>query len=135
MIPTLILCATLCAATCMWVFAPVRARNRFLASSLLCAALSLVIYMALGAPGLPPSPPQENSEAANQLRQEAEFMLMLNKNPDDSDALIRLAALRLLQGRAGPETEKLLTRAEAIAPEDKRITTLRKILNTPLPDQ
>ncbi len=132
MIITLILAAALCAATLAWVLAPAQSRRIFYIAAFACAFLSLAVYLAFGRPDLPASPVTigKGTEADYRQMMLDEFAMMnrLGKNPDDADAMIRLATLRLAQGRGGDETLRLLTRAKALAPKDKRIEKIIKML-------
>lgn len=129
---TLALSAVLCAAILLWVLAPVRSRSLFYAAAFAAALLSLGIYVTYGRPDLPAAPAQIGKGAEADYRQMMldEFAMMdrLSKNQNDADAMIRLAALRLAQGRGGDETLRLLAKAETIAPKDKRIKKIRKLL-------
>ncbi len=118
----------LTAACCIWIFRPLRTPRGFFATSFMCALAALSIYMLLGNPGIPAHPAKPNPQAQADMHQEAAFMESLQKNPRDADAMIRLAALRVVQDRAVEGTEKLLDRASAIAPEDKRIPIIRSMM-------
>ncbi|NBX65907.1 MAG: hypothetical protein EBQ96_02820 [Proteobacteria bacterium] len=124
--------AILCAATLLWVLAPIRIRSVFYVAAFTCALLSLGLYMAYGRPDLPAAPTNIGKGAEADYRQMMldEFAMMnrLSKNPDDADAMIRLAALRLAQGRGGEETLRLLAKAQTITPKDKRIEKIKKLL-------
>lgn len=132
MIITLALSACLCAAVLLWVLAPVKTRKAFYTAAFAAAILSLGLYLAYGRPDLPAAPATIGKGAEADYRQmlQDEFTMMdrLSKNPKDADAMIRLAALRLAQGRGGEETIRLLAKAEQLAPTDKRIPKIRKFL-------
>lgn len=132
MMITLALAACLCAGVLLWVLAPVKTRKTFYAAAFAAAILSLGLYLAYGRPDLPAAPATIGKGAEADYRQmlQDEFTMMdrLSKNPKDADAMIRLAALRLAQGRGGEEAARLLAKAEQIAPSDKRIPKIRKFL-------
>ncbi|MBU6234517.1 MAG: hypothetical protein KGQ41_01620 [Alphaproteobacteria bacterium] len=132
MIITLLLSAVLCAVILLWVLAPINNARQFYALAFAAALFSLGLYLAYGRPDLPAAPVQVGKGAEADYRQMMldEFTMMdrLSKNPDDADAMIRLAMLRLAQGRGGEETLRLLARAEKLAPKDKRLTKIKQLL-------
>lgn len=132
MIITLALCALLAAITLLWILAPVRTHKAFYAISFAAALASLGIYLAYGRPDLPASPVIIGKGAEADYRQMMldEFTMMdrLSKNEDDADAMIRLALLRMAQGRGGDETVRLLARAEKLTPNDPRLIKIKKLL-------
>jgi hypothetical protein len=134
MIPVIILCAGLCALACLWVLKPLRTPKAFYGVSALCAVFSLGIYLLLGSPELPGRPTPATSERQMEMRTESTLMIMLEKNPNDADAMIRLAALYTLQGREQGEILKLLDKAKAIRPNDRRITIIRSMVLNPSPE-
>ena len=109
-----------------WVLHPVKNKRAFYTLNILCAIAALGLYLAMGKPDLPASRVDKASLAERHamMRREFEFTVLLQKNPDDVDALIRLAAIHMLQGRDGSD---LLDRAEKIAPGEPRIGTLRRM--------
>lgn len=131
-------CGALCAGVFAYVLAPVRMQKHVLAIAMLSALASLGLYMTLGRPDLPAQTRDERDMSAREYRETVlqEFTLMerLSRNPDDADAMIRLAAVRMMQGRAGSEVERLLDRAEALRPTDPRIKDVRKIYKAMAPD-
>ena len=132
MIVTIALCAILCALTLLWVLAPIRKQNAFYIVAFAAALLSLGLYLTMGRPDLPAASINVGKGAEADYRQMMldEFTMMerLSKNPDDADAMIRMAALRLAQGRGGEETKRLLLRAQKLTPNDKRIEKISKFL-------
>ena len=132
MILTLALCAVLCACVLFWILAPAHRDKGFYAITFAAALFSLGVYLAYGRPDLPAASINVGKGAEADYRQMLmdEFSMVdrLSKNPDDADAMIRLAALRLAQGRGGDETLRLLAKAETLAPDDKRIAKIRKFL-------
>lgn len=137
MIETIIACAGLCALTLAWVLKPLRAPRVFYGLSFVCALAALGIYLVMGNPGLAPSSATPNGiskeESRELMQQEFTFLQQLEKNPEDADILIRLAALRTMQGRTGPETLALLDRADRILPDDRRIRIIRAMIQHPNP--
>lgn len=130
---TIILCAILCAVSLLYVLKPMRGQKHFHLIASLCALFSIGLYLALGAPGMPTASKHADSEAKKMIQQEFEFMDTLSKNPDDADTMIRLAALRVAQGRINDETIRLLDRAEIIRPKDPRLSIIRTIIKYPSP--
>jgi len=126
MIITLTLCAVLCAVTLLWILAPMRVHKKWLMALAFAAALtSLTLYLAFGRPDLPATTAMMGNGAEADYRhlvlQEFELIKHLSEKPDDADAMVRLAAVRLAQGRVGDETMRLLARARVLNPKDKRI--------------
>lgn len=130
---TIILCAVLCAVSLLYMLKPMRGEKRFHIIAFVCALFSIVTYLVLGAPGLPSATKHADSEAAQMMQQEFDFMDKLSKNPNDADILIRLAALRVSQGRTNEETIRMLDRAENLRPNDPRIKIIRTIIKYPDP--
>jgi cytochrome c-type biogenesis protein CcmH/NrfG len=133
MIPLIILCAGLCALICLWVLKPLRTPRAFYGVSILCAVAALGIYLVLGSPDLPGHPFHVDPQAQADMKSESQFMMALQKNPDDEDALVRLAALRVLQGRTGKETLDLLDHAQKLNPKDRRVRIIRGMILVPAP--
>jgi len=88
------------------------------------AALGLYFY--LGRPDLAdmPAAPQL---ADGVVSQELGALKKLSVNPDDVDALVMLAAIRIAQGREESSITPLLTRAGKLAPEDRRVKMLEEM--------
>lgn len=128
---TIILCALLCALTLLYMLKPMSGEKRFYIMAFACAVPALITYLALGAPGLTAAAKHQDTEARQMIQQEFEFMDRLSKNPDDADILIRLAALRVSQGRTNEETIRMLDRAETLHPNDPRIKIIRTIVKYP----
>lgn len=125
---TIILCAMMCAGVCLWTFKSVQSPRVFMHLALLVACASLGIYMVLGNPDIPARPTQGTAQTQADMRLESTLMATLEKNPKDKDALIRLAALRVAQGRGDEQTVKLLDQAEKIDANDRRIKLIRAML-------
>jgi|GEM_PF-6738249 len=136
MIPVLIAAAMLSVLCIGWTFRPVKTPRAFYALSFLCAILALGLYLVLGRPDLAAQPIGKAAiaERAEFMKQEFEFMGRLEKNPDDADAMIRLAAIHVLQHRHNDETIKMLDRAETLLPGDNRIKFIRGMIKNPVPD-
>lgn len=132
MMITIALCAALCAVILSWILAPVRSRRLFYGAAFAAAIMALTSYLAFGRPDLPAAPVIVGKGAQADYRQMMldEFTMMdrLSKNAEDADAMIRLAALRLAQGRGGEETLRLLARAEALTPNDPRLKKIEKLM-------
>ncbi len=128
MMLTIALCAILCVVVCGYVLKPLPTPRAFMALSLLAAVASLGIYMWLGNPEIPARPHKTDPQVASDMRLESTLMDTLEKNPDDENALVRLAALRTVQGRTGDQTMKLLDHAERLNPHDKRIKIIRTMI-------
>ncbi len=124
MIVVILICALVCAGTCAYILRPVR--NMRLA--VLVAAAALTAYLVLGSPEIPARPTPAGGQAQADMRLEASLVAALAQNPDDANALVRLAALRTMQGRANAETLTLLERAERIAPDDRRTKIIRSMI-------
>lgn len=137
MILTIALCAALCALILIWVLKPLQRTKIYYALAFIAALLALNIYVMLGRPDLPAHPLRktaaEKADDRQMAKYEFEFSARLEKNPDDLDALIRLAALRVVQKRDPAETRKLLDRAAALSPKDKRIGFIRASLDEGIP--
>jgi hypothetical protein len=133
MIYTLIACAALCAFVLAFVLQPVRNKKTYYTASFGCAVMTIAVYLLLGAPGLPASPVTTPGENAQLMQTEFRLMDALSKNPDDTGALIKLAALRVLQGRINDETIRLLNRADALKPGDHSIKFIRSVIEHPDP--
>jgi hypothetical protein len=129
---TTALCAVLCAFSVLWVFKPIRMHKHFYAVVIACAFSTLGLYLSLGRPDLPAASVQTSKGAEADYRQMMldEFTMLdrLSKNENDADAMIRLAVLRLAQGRTGDETERLLSKAEGLTPNDPRLSKIRNLL-------
>lgn len=132
MMVILIASAILCAIVLLWVLAPVKNPKLFFGIAFSVAVFSLALYLAYGRPDLPAAPINQSKGVEADYRQMIldEFAMVdrLSKNPKDADAMIRLAALRLAQGRGGDETERLLAKAEALTPNDKRIQKIKQLM-------
>lgn len=135
MILTLILCALLSAATLFWVLSPAPTRRIYLCLSFAAALSALAIYLVYGRPDLEGNPARIGKGAEADYRQliQDEFTLLnrLSENQNDADALIRLAIVRLAQGRTDEETLRLIARAETIAPDDIRLKKLKSLIDIP----
>lgn len=130
---SLIVMATLAVLACalvIWVYSPVRQRHILLISATLIAATSLTLYLAFGRPDLEGRPatsqPAAQQAARGMMAEEFTLMERLSHDANDSDALIKLAALRLAQGRDLGGTRDLLQRALVI---DKKDTRAQKLLS------
>jgi cytochrome c-type biogenesis protein CcmH/NrfG len=129
---TIILCAILCAVVILWVFKPIHKHTCFYTVCLVAAVSTLGLYTLFGHPDLPTASISTPKDAQADYRQMMldEFTMMnrLSKNDTDADAMIRLAAIRLAQGRTDEATQRLLARAAEITPHDKRLKAIQNIL-------
>jgi cytochrome c-type biogenesis protein CcmH/NrfG len=109
-----------------WVLHPLKNKRVFYTMNILCALAALGLYLAMGKPDLPATHVDKASmeERRDMMRLEFDLSVAVQKNPDDADALIRLAAVHMLQGR---DASELLDQAEKIAPKDPRINTMRRM--------
>lgn len=132
LLATLALAALLSALCLLWVLAPAKASRWVYAVALVAATASVLLYLGLGRPDMPAHPLRMDKGVAADYRalllEEFALMTALSKNPDDVDALVRLAAIRLTQGRAGEETLRLVARAKMLAPKDKRVKKIMAVL-------
>ncbi|HEY8964601.1 MAG TPA: hypothetical protein VIN59_09095 [Alphaproteobacteria bacterium] len=115
----------------VWILLP-QLRDRTGSKSAMLTAFVLAIlavglYLLAGAPQLPSAPDlKSTAEIENEMRgDEAEIRIALAKNPNDAEAMIRLAALYVYRGKIDQETKDLLNRAEKQLPGDKRIQYVR----------
>ena len=130
MVPFLIACAGLSVLCLGWMFRPLRSGKAFYALSIVCALAAIGLYFTLGRPDLPAQPTGRDviAERRKLMKQEFEFQTRLKKNPDDADALIRLAAIHVLQSRVDDETIRMLDRAAVLTPGDKRHRMVRGMI-------
>jgi hypothetical protein len=130
---TMAFCAVLCVTVLAWILRPIKNSRAFYMLAFFIALSALGLYVALGRPELPMRPVISNSVEQADYRamvlREYEFMNLLSENPDNVDALIRLAALRVVQGRDKTETRNLLERAKELKPKDKRIGFIQAAMN------
>ncbi len=129
---TLSACAILCAAAVLWVLTPMRASRAVYVVALALAVSSLALYLGMGRPDLPATTAMLGHGAEEDYRKlvldEFELMKEVSNNPNDADALVRLAAVRLAQGRDGEQTMRLLARAEMLDPKNPRLLKIKKVL-------
>lgn len=130
-------CAGLCVLVLSWTLKPLRSPKAFYALAFLCAIAAFGLYLLMGRPDVPAQPVPQSviAERRQLMLQEMEFLTRIEKNPQDADALIRLAAIHVLQHRNTDETQNLLDRAEKILPGDRRISFIRTMIKYPLPGQ
>lgn len=128
---TITLCAILCAVASIALIAPIAHSHKRLGYALMmvipCAALGL--YMLFGAPGLPSRPAlfdtdEARTQARAMAREELEAMKELSHSPDDVMAYMRLAGLRIGQGKFD-EAVNLLTTAIDRFPDDDNLKMQR----------
>lgn len=125
------LCAILCAVASIALIAPIAHKHQRLSYALMMAipCVALGLYMLLGAPGLPSRPAlfdtdESRAQARAMAREELEAMKAVSQSPDDVMAYMRLAGLRIGQGKFD-EAIDLLTNAIALFPEDDNLKMQR----------
>lgn len=132
MIITIALCAVLCAVTLVYILAPkLRDKRGSIAAFtgiFLTALCALGLYLWMGQPALTGG---QLSEAELMAQDEIAIHAALEKNPNDAEALLRLAALQVYKNENDEKTLELLDRAEKQLPGDERIKFIRYMIKVP----
>lgn len=121
--------ALICALSTVLVLQPIAMRHKKSANALLFVipALALGAYFILGSPNLPASPAMfetdpEIIEARLSVTRELDTMRELSQNPQDTQLIMRLAGIRMSQGKFD-DTISLLQGAVRNFPDDDMLKT------------
>lgn len=103
---TIILCALICSACTLYLIAPVAATHKRVCYLLICLlpCLALGIHLMIGSSGLPSQPAMFDTDPARidarrAVTEELEAMRDLSVDPENVTLMMRLAGIRIGQGK------------------------------------